>query len=86
MLYKKYLRSSKNAKVFEEFKLLQKKIVKLRIKVRDIISEYLNTKISNKLNDFHVSLKAYCSILKMFLNNNKNTDYSTIALSNQVCN
>ena len=76
MLYKKYLRSSKNTKVFEEFKL----------KVRDIISEYLNTKISNKLNDFHVSPKAYCSILKMFLNNNKNTDYSTIALSKQVCN
>ena len=47
MLYKKCLRSSKNAKIFEEFKLLQKKIVKLRIKVRDIISEYLNTKISN---------------------------------------
>ena len=86
MLYKKYLRSSKQTKVFEEFKLIQKKIVKLRIKVRDIISEYLNTKISNKLNDFHVSPKAYCSILKMFLNNNKNTDYSTIALSNQVRN
>ena len=83
MFYKKYLRSSKNTKVFEEFKLLQKKIVKLRIKVRDITSEYLNTKISNKLNDFHVSPKA---ILKMFLNNKKNSDYSTIALSKQVCN
>ena len=29
------------------------------------------TRISNKLNDYHISPKAYCSVLKMFLNNKK---------------
>ena len=63
ILYKKYLRSGKNTKVFEEFKLLQNKIVNLTNDSRD---RYY-TRISNKLNDPHVSPKAYWSILKMFL-------------------
>ena len=67
MTTKKYLRSGKNTKVFEEFKLLQKKIVNLTNNSRD---RYY-TRISNKLNDFHISPKVYWSILKMFLNNKK---------------
>ena len=50
ILYKKYLRSGQNTKVFEEFKLLQNKIVNLINDLKDI-------RISNKLNDFHVFLK-----------------------------
>ena len=34
-LYKKYLRGSKNTKIFEEFKLLQNKIVSLTNDSRD---------------------------------------------------
>ena len=67
ILYKKYLRSGKNTKVFEEFKLLQNKSVNLTNDSRD---RYY-TRISNKLNDSHVSPNAYWSILKMFLNNKK---------------
>ena len=67
ILYKKYLRSGKNTKVFEEYKLLQNKIVNLTNDSRDMYY----TRISNKLNDSHVSLKAYWSILKMFLNNKR---------------
>ena len=51
ILYKKYLRSGKNTKLFEEFKLLQNKIVYLTNDSRD---KYY-TRISNKLNDSHVS-------------------------------
>ena len=68
ILYKKYLRSGKNTKVFEEFKLLQNKIVNLTNDSRD---RYY-TRISNKLNDAHIFPKANWSISKMFLNN-KNT-------------
>ena len=67
ILYKKHLRSGKNTKVFEEFKLLQNKIVNLTNDLRD---RYY-TRISNKLNDSPVPPKAYWSILKMFLNNKK---------------
>ena len=67
MTTKKYLRSGKNTTVFEEFKLLQNKIVNLTNNSRD---RYY-TRISNKLNDFHISPKVYWSILKMFLNNKK---------------
>ena len=55
ILYKKHLRSGKNAKVFEEFKLLQNKIVNLTNDSRD---RYY-TRISNKLNHPHVPPKAY---------------------------
>ena len=42
ILYKKYLRSGKNTKVFEEYKLLQNKIVNLTNDSRDMyIPEYL---------------------------------------------
>ena len=54
IFYKKYLRSGKNTKVFEEFKLPQNKIVNLTNDSRD---RYY-TRISNKLNDSHVSSKA----------------------------
>ena len=67
ILYKKHLRSGKNTKVFEEFKLLQNKIVNLTNDSRD---RYY-TRISNKLNESHVFPKAYWSILKIFLNNKK---------------
>ena len=76
ILFKKYLRSGKNTKVFEEFKLLQNKIVHLTNHSR---GRYY-TRISNKLNDSHVSPKAYWSILKMFLNNENNSDSSTFVL------
>ena len=65
--YKKYLRRDKYTK--EEFKLLQKKIVNLTNDSRDRIY----SRKSNKLNNFHVSLKAYWSVLKMVLNNKKNS-------------
>ena len=68
MPYKKYLRTGKNTNVFEQFKLLQNKIVKL---TNDSREKYYTRK-SNKLNDSHVSPKAYWSILKMLLNKNKN--------------
>ena len=67
ILYKKYFCSSKNTKLFEKFKLLQNKTLNLANDSRD---RYY-TRISNKLNDLHVSLKACWSILKMFLNNQK---------------
>ena len=51
----KYLHCGKNNKVFEEFKLLQNKIVDLTNDSRD----RCYTRISNKLNDSHLSLKAY---------------------------
>ena len=54
-LYKKYLRGSKNTKIFEEFKLLQNKIVSLTNDSRD----WYYTRISNKLNHPHVPPKAY---------------------------
>ena len=51
ILHKKYLRSGKNTKVFEEFKPLQNKIANLANDSRDIYY----TRISNKLNDSHTS-------------------------------
>ena len=66
-LYKKNFRRGKNTKQFEEFQLLQNKIVDLTNDSRD---RYY-TRISNKLNDSYVSPKAYWSILKIFLNNKK---------------
>ena len=65
MIYEKYFCSGNSAKVFQEFKLLQNKIVRLTNDSRD---RYY-TRISNKLNDSHLSPKAYWLILKMFLNN-----------------
>ena len=40
------------------------------IRINDSRDRYY-TKISNKLNDYHVSPKVYWSILKMFLNDKK---------------
>ena len=48
ILYKKYLLSGKNTKVFEEFKLLQNKIINLTNDSRD---RYY-TRICNTLNRF----------------------------------
>ena len=73
MLYKKYLCSCK-FEVYRECKLLQNKIVNL---MNDSIDRY--TRIFNKLNDSHVSPKAYWSIFKMLLNNKK-LYYSTSVL------
>ena len=55
ILYKKYLRSGKNTKLFKEFKLLQNKIVNLANDSRD---RYF-IRIYNKLNNPHVSPKVY---------------------------
>ena len=43
------------------------------------------TRTSNKRNDSHESFTTYWSILKKFLNNKKNSDYSTF-LRKQMCN
>ena len=61
ILYKKCLCSGKNRKVFEKFKVLQNKIVHL---TNDSRVRYY-TRICNKLNDSHVSPKAYWSFLKI---------------------
>ena len=80
ILYKKYLRSGKNTKVFEEFKLLQNKIVNLTNDSRD---RYY-TRISNKLNDSHIFPKANWSILKMFLNNKNTPIIPTLFYENRL--
>ena len=70
MIYKKYLRSGKNAKVFEEFKLFQNKIVNLTNDSRDrYYPKYLLLYQINT--DSHVSPRAYWSTLKMFFDNKK---------------
>ena len=57
----------KNTKISGEFKLLQNEIVNL---TKDSRARYY-TRISNKINDSHVSPKAYWLILKMLWNNKK---------------
>ena len=80
ILYKKYLCSGKNTKKFEEFKLLQNKIVNLRNGSRD---RYY-TRISNKPSDSHASPKAYWSILKIFLNNRRTPIIPPLFYENRV--
>ena len=46
MLYKQYLRSGENTKIFEKFKLPQGRIVNLTIDSRDLVDI-----VPNKLND-----------------------------------
>ena len=62
-------------KVFEEFKLLQNEVVTFTVELcynlMNDSKDRCYTRISNKLNDYHLSPKVYWSTFKMFLNNKK---------------
>lgn len=76
MPFKKYLRAGQITEIFQKFELLPNKIITITNDSRG----RCYTRISSKLNYIAVSPKAFCHILKMFLNDKK------LQLINQLIN
>ena len=79
--YKSYIRNDKSLQFFNQFQFFQKELSSL---IEESKNQYY-TRLSHKLLDPKTSQKSCWSILKIFLNDIKNTLYSATATPEQIC-